>query len=112
MPSEEHRSSKRVWARQSVSLVCRKYDQIATAVTENISSGGTFVCSDASLPQGSEVELALVWPPELTGTREIHLYCFGTVLRTEKVVEDTFVMAIRFHNYFPMPARSRPSPSL
>jgi PilZ domain-containing protein len=113
LSGEEHRSSKRVWTRQSVSLICRKNDRTGTAVTENISSGGAFVCSDVSFPQGSEVELPLVWPPAVTGTRrEIELYGFGTVLRMEEIVEDTFVMAIRFHNYLPAAARSRPSPSL
>lgn len=53
--------------------------------SENISRSGLLLCSSTPLEIGSELELTLVMPAELTGDKSAQVICEGTLVRVEAV---------------------------
>jgi c-di-GMP-binding flagellar brake protein YcgR len=54
-----------------------------SATTRDLSEGGIFLYTAAEVEPGSEVELVLVLPEELTGGEKCWVCCQATVVRVE-----------------------------
>lgn len=83
--------------------------------TQDLSSRGVFLFTDAPLAQGSEIELTLRMPSEITLGENMRVRCRGRVLRVVKPTTTPvqnfagrdpgprFGVAVRFDNYEYLP---------
>ena len=55
-----------------------------SAQTRDVSSNGVFLYSKSKMETGSEVELVLILPPELTDGQKCWVCCHAQVLRVEQ----------------------------
>jgi hypothetical protein len=55
-----------------------------TAQTRDVSSNGVFLYTESRMVEGSDVELVLILPPELTAGEKCWVCCHARVLRVEQ----------------------------
>ena len=55
-----------------------------TAQTRDISANGVFMYTQSRMEKGTEVELVLILPPELTAGEKCWVCCQATVVRVEQ----------------------------
>jgi hypothetical protein len=55
-----------------------------TAQTRDVSANGVFLYTKAPMKEGTEVELVLILPPELTSGERCWVCCQATVVRVEE----------------------------
>jgi PilZ domain len=55
-----------------------------TAQTRDVSANGVFMYTNARIEAGTEVELVLILPPELTSGEKCWVCCQATVVRVEE----------------------------
>ncbi|HXZ18824.1 MAG TPA: PilZ domain-containing protein [Candidatus Acidoferrales bacterium] len=55
-----------------------------TAQTRDVSANGVFLYTNSRMEKGSEVELVLILPPELTSGEKCWVCCQATVVRVEE----------------------------
>jgi PilZ domain len=94
----------------------------AAGFTQDLSSRGVFLFTDAALLEGSEVELTLQMPSEITLGESMRVRCRGHVLRVIRtaamlpgaggnaVVEPKAGVAVRFDGYEYLPDSSEGAP--
>jgi len=64
-----------------------------TAQTRDISANGVFMYTNSKMEKGTEVELVLILPPELTSGEKCWVCCQATVVRVEEKGSDYGVAA-------------------
>jgi hypothetical protein len=79
----ERRSGKRVVKRLPVRVRNSHGSAEVTAHTRDVSSNGVFLYTQTRVVEGSEVELVLILPPELTAGKKCWVCCHAQVLRVE-----------------------------
>jgi hypothetical protein len=62
--------------------------------TRDVSANGVYLYSQSRMEQGSEVELVLILPPELTSGEQCWVCCQATIVRVEES-EHEFGLAAR-----------------
>jgi hypothetical protein len=55
-----------------------------TAQTRDVSANGVFLYTNSKMEKGTEVELVLILPPELTSGEKCWVCCQATVVRVEE----------------------------
>lgn len=55
-----------------------------SAETRDVSANGIFLYTKSRMEQGSEVELVLILPPELTSGEKCWVCCQATIVRVEE----------------------------
>jgi PilZ domain len=83
-PRLERRSQNRIATRLRVSIRPSDGVAAATVYTRDVSTNGIFVYADSTLKQGSELEMVLILPPELTQGERRWVCCQATVVRVEE----------------------------
>jgi hypothetical protein len=79
----ERRSGQRVAARLPVSIKSRRGTVEATGFTRDLNTGGIFLYTDSRIVAGSELEMVLILPPELTHGAKQWVCCRASVVRIE-----------------------------
>jgi len=79
----ERRSGTRIAARVPT-RVRTSQGQDHTAETRDVSANGVFLYTKSRMEQGSEVELVLILPPELTSGEKCWVCCQAKVVRVEE----------------------------
>ena len=79
--NHERRSGTRIATR--VPTRVRTAQGEVPAHTRDVSANGIFLYSNSKMEQGSEVELVLMLPPELTSGEKCWVCCQATVVRVE-----------------------------
>src|ERR1700693_587964 len=79
----ERRSGQRVAARVPVSIKAQKGTVQATGFTRDLNAGGIFLYTDSRIVPGSELEMVLILPPELTRGAKQWVCCRASVVRVE-----------------------------
>ena len=64
-----------------------------TAQTRDVSANGVFMYTNSKMEKGTEVELVLILPPELTSGEKCWVCCQATVVRVEETGSDYGVAA-------------------
>jgi c-di-GMP-binding flagellar brake protein YcgR len=82
-PKPERRSQKRIKVRVPVSIKCEEGKVQSAGYTRDLSSGGVFFYTDSQIGEGSELEIVLVLPPELTNGEKRWVCCQALVARIE-----------------------------
>jgi hypothetical protein len=79
----ERRSGKRLPARVPVSIKSQRGPEEATGVTRDLNTSGIFLYTDSRISEGSELEMVLILPPELTHGEKQWVCCRASVVRVE-----------------------------
>ena len=78
----ERRAGKRIAAR--VPTQVRSQAGLHAAQTRDVSTNGVFLYTHSHMEEGSEVELVLILPPELTSGEKCWVCCQATIVRVEE----------------------------
>jgi len=79
----ERRSGTRIASRVSTRVrTAQGSDQ--TAETRDVSANGVFLYTNSRMEKGTEVELVLILPPELTLGEKCWVCCQATIVRVEE----------------------------
>jgi c-di-GMP-binding flagellar brake protein YcgR len=101
----DRRRNKRVPVQQTLTITLGNGGSVATAVSDNVSSGGALFYSDRFVSPGSEVSLVVVLPLELTHGIAVQVWCSGKVRRVEKELrEGKFGIAVEFLTIHVLPS--------
>ena len=82
-PKIERRSHDRVVKRMPVRVRSSHGSIEESAHTRDVSSNGVFLYTQSRMVEGSEVELVLILPSELTAGEKCWVCCHAEVLRVE-----------------------------
>jgi hypothetical protein len=80
----DQRSRERVVTRLPVRVRSTAATAELSAQTRDVSTNGVFLYTESRLAEGSDVELVLILPPELTGGEKCWVCCHARVLRVEQ----------------------------
>jgi hypothetical protein len=80
----DRRSRSRVVAKLPVRVRGSAADAELSAQTRDVSTNGVFLYTNSRMREGSEVELVLILPPELTSGEKCWVCCHARVLRVEQ----------------------------
>ena len=64
-----------------------------TAETRDVSANGVFLYTNSKMEKGTDVELVLILPPELTSGEKCWVCCQATIVRVEEQGTDFGVAA-------------------
>jgi hypothetical protein len=79
----ERRSGQRLPVRVPVSVNSSSERLSTTGVTRDLSMGGVFLYTDSRISEGSELEVVLILPPEITKSEQQWVCCRASVVRVE-----------------------------
>jgi hypothetical protein len=79
----ERRIGQRLPVRVPVSVKAPRESVAATGVTRDLSTGGIFLYTDSRISEGSELEVVLILPPEITKSEQQWVCCRASVVRVE-----------------------------
>jgi len=83
MKDIERRSGRRISTRIPTRVrTIHGVDQ--TAQTRDVSANGVFLYTKSRMEKGSDVELVLILPPELTSGEKCWVCCQATIVRVEE----------------------------
>ena len=99
----DRRSRERVVTKVPVRVRSTAANADLTAETRDVSTTGVFLYTQSRMAEGSDVELVLILPPELTQGEKCWVCCHARVLRVEQGLDKTFGVAaeIRRMNILP-----------
>jgi PilZ domain len=84
VPNTDRRTRSRVVAKLPVRVRGATADAELNAQTRDVSTNGVFLYTNSRMREGSEVELVLILPPELTSGEKCWVCCHARVLRVEQ----------------------------
>jgi hypothetical protein len=90
--NSERRSGTRIAARVPTRLRTAQGGE-QTVQTRDVSANGVFLYTNSRMEQGTDVELVLILPPELTSGEKCWVCCQATVVRVEENGSDFGVAA-------------------
>jgi hypothetical protein len=80
----DRRSRSRVVAKLPVRVRSTAANAELSAQTRDVSTNGVFLYTNSRMMEGSDVELVLILPPELTSGEKCWVCCHARVLRVEQ----------------------------
>jgi hypothetical protein len=80
----DRRSRSRVVAKLPVRVRSAAANAEMNAQTRDVSTNGVFLYTNSRMMEGSDVELVLILPPELTSGEKCWVCCHARVLRVEQ----------------------------
>jgi len=93
MPTDDRRSHPRLVTRLPVGVRNHAGSTEGTAHTRDVSTNGVFLYCDSRMSVGSDIELVLILPPELTSGEKCWVCCHAHVLRVEEGLGEGFGVA-------------------
>jgi PilZ domain len=91
-PDGERRAGTRIPTRVSTQ-VRTPQGRVHAAETRDVSANGVFLYTNSKMEKGSDVELVLILPPELTSGEKCWVCCQATIVRVEEQGKDWGVAA-------------------
>ncbi len=79
----ERRSGPRIAARVPVAIKTKAGSVETSGFTRDLNQGGIFLYTDSRIIAGSELEMVLILPPELTQGTKQWVCCRASVVRVE-----------------------------
>jgi hypothetical protein len=89
----DRRSRERVVTQLPVRVRSAPGKAELTAQTRDVSSNGVFLYTESRMVEGSNMELILILPPELTSGEKCWVCCHAQVLRVEQGPGNNFGVA-------------------
>jgi PilZ domain len=101
-PTPERRSGRRLPLRLPISIQQGKLK--TSGLTRDLNTSGIFLYTQSRLSEGSELEMVLILPPELTGGEKQWVCCRALVLRVEDSLDGSdFGVAARVRSIEALP---------
>jgi len=91
-PDGERRAGTRIATRVSTRVRTPQGGD-TTAETRDVSANGVFLYTNSKMEKGTDVELVLILPPELTSGEKCWVCCQATIVRVEEQGKDWGVAA-------------------
>ena len=91
-PTAERRLGKRIVAQVPVQIRAATAHPEQTAHTRDLSTNGVFLYTQSQMAEGSEIEMVMILPAELTGEKR-WVCCHATVVRVEESSGPRFAVA-------------------
>jgi PilZ domain-containing protein len=107
--TNDRRSRKRLAARVPVRVRSAAGNVELKAQTRDVSSNGVFLYTESRMTEGSDVELVLILPPELTSGQKCWVCCHARVLRVEQGPGTDFGVAAEIRRMDVLPEIPMPS---
>ncbi len=82
-PKRERRSQSRLTMRLPVTIKARPGKVQTTGFTRDLSASGLFLYTESQFSEGSELEMVLLLPPELTRGERQWVCCRASVVRVQ-----------------------------
>ena len=82
-PNSERRSQSRIAAHLPVSVRSGGENVESVGYTRDLSMSGVFLYTESQVREGSELEIVLILPPELTEGKKQWVCCQAAVVRVE-----------------------------
>ena len=82
-PDGERRAGTRIPTRVSTQVRTPEGTALA-AETRDVSANGVFLYTNSKMEEGTDVELVLILPPELTSGEKCWVCCQATIVRVEE----------------------------
>ena len=102
-PKSERRSQNRIPLRLPVSIRSSQSESVA-GYTRDLSTSGIFLYTDAQILEGSELEMVLMLPPQLTNGEKQWVCCRASVVRVENGQDEKQIgVAANIHNIASLP---------
>ena len=102
-PKSERRSQNRIPLRLPVSIRSSQSESV-TGYTRDLSMSGIFLYTDAQILEGSELEMVLMLPPQLTNGEKQWVCCRASVVRVENGQNEKQIgVAANIHNIASLP---------
>ncbi len=79
----ERRSGRRIVTRVPA-RVRNSHGEDQSALTRDVSANGVFLYTKSRMEKGTDVELVLILPPELTSGEKCWVCCQATIVRVEE----------------------------
>jgi PilZ domain len=79
----ERRSGRRIVTRVPT-RIRNSHGEDQTAQTRDVSANGVFLYTKSRMEKGTDVELVLILPPELTSGEKCWVCCQATIVRVEE----------------------------
>jgi c-di-GMP-binding flagellar brake protein YcgR len=92
-PKPERRKQKRLSVTVPITIKSEQGALQTTGCTRDLSGGGIFLYSDSRFSEGSELEIVMILPKEMTGGEKRWVCCRGPVVRVEENDEGRFGVA-------------------
>jgi hypothetical protein len=92
-PKVDRRSRQRVVTQLPVRVRNTAANSELSAQTRDVSTNGVFLYTEAPMAEGSDVELVLILPPELTSGEKCWVCCHARILRVERGAGKAFGVA-------------------
>jgi hypothetical protein len=89
----DRRSRQRVVTQLPVRVRHNSVNSELSAQTRDVSTNGVFLYTEAPMTAGSDVELVLILPPELTAGEKCWVCCHARILRVERGTGKDFGVA-------------------
>jgi hypothetical protein len=103
-PKPDRRSRKRLPVRLPVSIKAQQGALETTGYTRDLTDGSIFLYTESHIAQGSELEMVLVLPPELTNGEKRWVCCQALVVRVEDSLDGSdFGVAARIRSMEVLP---------
>ena len=87
------RSRERIAAKLPVRVRHAASNTELSAETRDVSTNGVFLYTNSPMVEGSDVELVLILPPELTSGEKCWVCCHARILRVEQGAGTNFGVA-------------------
>ena len=91
-PTAERRLGKRIVAQVPVQIRSATAEPEHTAHTRDLSTNGVFLYTQSRMTEGSDIEMVMILPAELTGEKR-WVCCHATVVRVEEGAGPSFGVA-------------------
>jgi c-di-GMP-binding flagellar brake protein YcgR len=98
IPKDDRRSGQRIPASVPVSIKAPQGNLELTGQTRDLSASGIFLYTASHISEGSELEMVLILPPELTQGEKRWVCCRASVVRVEKNTDGNFGVAASIRN--------------
>jgi|ERR1700737_251554 hypothetical protein len=99
----ERRSGRRVPVRVPVSIKSKDRGAETSGFTRDLNMSGVFLYTDSHISEGSELEIVLILPSELTQGKKQWVCCRASVVRVEHKAGGEFGVAASIHNLEMLP---------
>jgi len=97
-PKPERRKQKRLSVTVPITIKSERDAVQTSGYARDLSSGGIFLYCDSHFSEGSELEIVLILPKEMTGGQKQWVCCLCSVVRVEEAGEQRCGVAARILN--------------
>jgi c-di-GMP-binding flagellar brake protein YcgR len=106
-PKPERRKQKRLNVTVPITIKSERDAVQTSGYARDLSSGGIFLYCDSRFSEGSELEIVLILPKEMTGGEKQWVCCRCSVVRVEEAGERRCGVAARILNMDILPEIGR-----